>query len=219
VSDETDTRSRLREVALERFGRDGIQATSTRSILQAAGLRNPSAINYHFGSKAGLVSDLVGELREVAWPVVRLQVDLAASGTPTIEEWADVAATSAAKLVSNERGWLMARVLWEHDTILAPDAFEEFLGSDDPLARAWQDAIAVTFASQLPNVVAVARNFLSVHTMEWLLARYAARMLSGRPKPAITVKYPDDLRDALYEISMALFTGPSRFTAETLTFE
>jgi AcrR family transcriptional regulator len=215
---ETSTRERLREVALEQFGRNGIQATSTRTILDIAGLRNPSAINYHFGSKAGLVEDLVTELRLQAWPVVRLQVELAAGGPPTVEEWADVGATSAASLVSTVRGCLMARVLWEFDTILEPNAFEEFLGSGDPLANAWQEAIAVTFPA-FPRVVAVARNFLVVHTIEWLLARYASRLLGERPKPALGVRYPEDLRDALFEISMALFTGPSKFTDENLAFE
>jgi AcrR family transcriptional regulator len=218
VTDPPDTRSRLREVALELFGQHGIQATSTRAILDAAGMRNPSAINYHFGSKMGLVEDLVAELRSTAWPVVRLQVDLAAREVPTVEQWADVGAASAASLVSTERGCLMARVLWEYDTILSPNAFEEFLGSGEPLALAWQDAIGSVF-THYPRTVAVARNFLVVHTIEWLLARYASRLLGGRPQPALTVKYPDDLRDALFEISMALFTGPSKFTDETLAFE
>ena len=43
------------------------------AILKAADLRNPSAINYYFKSKACLVEDLVAELRTNAWPVVRLQ--------------------------------------------------------------------------------------------------------------------------------------------------
>ena len=50
--DEPDARTRLREAALDLFGRQGVAATSTREILAAAGMRNPSAISYHFGSKA-----------------------------------------------------------------------------------------------------------------------------------------------------------------------
>jgi AcrR family transcriptional regulator len=213
-----DTRTRLREVALDLFGRQGISGTSTRAILKAADLRNPSAISYYFTSKAGLVEDLVAELRTDAWPVVRLQVELAAKGATTIEEWAAVASNSAADLVSTERGCLMARVLWEYDCVLSPNAFEEFLSSGDPLAVAWQDAIRPTFP-HFPANVAVARNFLVVHTIEWLIARYAARELVGEPSPSLKVKYPKDVRDALYEISMALFTGPSRFTDEDLVFE
>jgi AcrR family transcriptional regulator len=218
TTEATDTRTRLRETALDLFGRNGVQGTSTRNILDAAKLRNPSAISYYFGSKAGLVDDLVSELRDDAWPVVRLQVELAASGTPTIAAWAEVAAKSAAELVSTTRGCLLARLLWEYDCVLSPNAFEEFLGSGDPLAHAWQEAIGATFPDLAP-VVAVARNFLTVHTIEWLLARYAARMLGGRPEPALTVKYPEDLQQALFEISMALLNAPSSFTEDSITFE
>ena len=89
--DDADTATRIREAALDLFGRQGVQATSTREILGAVGLRNPSAISYHFGSKAGLVEDLVAELRDDAWPVVRLQVELAAAGPTSIRQWAEVA--------------------------------------------------------------------------------------------------------------------------------
>jgi AcrR family transcriptional regulator len=213
-----DTESRLREVALDLFGRHGVQGTSTREILKAAGLRNPSAISYHFGSKAGLVEDLVYEIRSRAWPVVELQVDLVERGTPSIEEWVGVAADSAAALVSTERGALLARILWEYDCVIAPNAFEEFLGSDDPLARAWQDGIDLTFRD-MPRVVALARNFLTVHMIEWLLNRRAARILNGQSSRALKVKHPEDLRDALFEISMALLSAPSRFTDEDMVFE
>ncbi len=213
-----DTRTRLREVALDLFGRHGISGTSTRAILKAADLRNPSAISYYFKSKSGLVEDLVAEFRTDAWPVVRLQLELAATRTPTIEEWAALAADSAADLVSTERGCLMARVLWEYDCVMSPNAFEDFLGSGDALALAWQDAIRVTF-SHFPATVAISRNFLVIHTIEWLLARYAGRVLLGEPSPTLKVRYPTDVRNALYEISMALFTGPSQFTDDTLVFE
>ena len=182
-----DTRTRLREVALDLFGRHGIAGTSTRAILKAADLRNPSAISYYFKSKAGLVEDLVAELRAEAWPVVQLQVDLASGGTPTLEEWAAVAADSAGHLVATERGLLMARMLWEYDCMISPNAFEDFLGSGDPLALAWQDAITVTFP-HFPPTVAIARNFLVVHTIEWLLARYARRVLLGEPSPTLKMR-------------------------------
>jgi AcrR family transcriptional regulator len=218
VADDADTATRIREAALELFGRQGVQGTSTRDILGAVGLRNPSAISYHFGSKAGLVEDLIAELRDDAWPVVRLQVELAASGAPPLRQWVEVASKSAATLVATTRGCLLARILWEYDCVISPNAFEEFLGSGDPLAEAWQDAVAETFP-ELPRVVAVARNFLTVHTTEWLLARYASRILGGRPRKALTIKHPEELEVALFEISMALLSAPSGFTNESMVFE
>ena len=140
-----DGRTRLREAALDLFGRQGVRGTSTRAILEAAGMKNPSAISYHFGSKAALIDDLVDELITRAWPVVQLQVDLAADCTPTVAQWADVVASSAAGLISTERGCLLARIWWEYDCWLHPDAFDEFLGSDLPLSVAWHDAVRRTF--------------------------------------------------------------------------
>ena len=108
-----------------------------------------------------------------------MQVDLAANGTPTIEEWAGVAADSAAELVSTERGCLLARLLWEYDCVLHPDAFEEFLASGHPVAIDWQKAIEVTFP-ELPPIVAVGRNLVMVRMVEWLISRgRAAKVLAG----------------------------------------
>lgn len=45
-----DTKTRLLEVAIDLFGRDGKSATGTRAIAEAAGVPM-SAITYHFGGK------------------------------------------------------------------------------------------------------------------------------------------------------------------------
>jgi AcrR family transcriptional regulator len=212
-----DARTRLREAALDLFGRHGVQATSTRAILAAAGMRNPSAISYHFGSKAELVDDLVTELITERWPLVQLQADLAAHGKPTVEEWAGIAADSAADLISTERGCLFARLWWEYDSILHPDAFDDFLMSGVPLAERWQDAVRVTFPD-VPPLVAVAGNVIMVRTLHWLVARRARRILTGLPAVMVAVK-EDSVRKALFSISMALLTAPAGLTDDDMTFE
>jgi AcrR family transcriptional regulator len=214
---EADARTRLREGALDLFGRQGVQGTPTRAILEAAGLRNPSAISYYFGSKAGLVDDLVTELITEQWPVVVLQADLAADTQPTVEEWATVAAESAARLISTERGCLLARLWWEYDCLLHPDAFEEFLSSGVPLAVAWQDGIHRTFPD-LPPLIAVARNVIVIRTIEWLIARRARTLLLGKPAHALKVKDPAAVSGSLLEVSMALLTAPLGMTDEDMTF-
>ncbi len=214
----SDARVRIRDAALELFGRGGVQGTSTRAILDAAGLRNPSAISYHFGSKAGLVDDLVTEVLAREWPLVQMQVDLVACGTPKIEEWAGVAADSAAQLVSTERGCLLARIIWEYDCVLHPDAFEEFLASGHPMAIDWQKAIEVTFPD-LPPIVAVGRNLVMIRMVEWLISRRAAKILTGNPGPALKVTSTEALRGALFELSVALLTAPTTLIADDLVVE
>lgn len=215
---ESEARTRLRDAALELFGRHGVQATSTRAILDAAGMRNPSAISYHFGSKADLVDDLVTEVLTDGWPLVQMQIDLAKDGAPSVADWAGVAADSAARLVSTERGCLFARLLWEWDCVLQPDAFEEFLASGHPVAIDWQKAIEVTFPD-LPPIVAVGRNLVMIRMVEWLIARRAAKVLSGKPAPALKVSSPEVLRGALFELSLALLTAPTTLIADDLAVE
>jgi AcrR family transcriptional regulator len=215
---ESDARTRLRNAALELFGRQGVQATSTRAILEAAGMRNPSAVSYHFGSKAGLVDDLVTEVLADGWPLLELQIDLAKSGAPSVEDWAAVAADSAAQLVATERGCLLARLLWEWDCVLHPDAFEEFLASGHPVAIDWQKAIEVTFPN-LPPIVAVGRNLVMIRMVEWLISRRAAKTLSGKPAAVLKVSSVAVLRGALFELSLALLTAPTTLIADDLTVE
>jgi AcrR family transcriptional regulator len=50
-----DTRDRLIAAAEELFAANGIQAVSLREIVRASGARNTTALQYHFGDRAGLV--------------------------------------------------------------------------------------------------------------------------------------------------------------------
>jgi AcrR family transcriptional regulator len=50
-----DTRERLIAAAEELFSTQGIEAVSLREIVRASGARNATALQYHFGDRAGLV--------------------------------------------------------------------------------------------------------------------------------------------------------------------
>jgi AcrR family transcriptional regulator len=217
-----NARTRLRDAALELFGRRGIEATSTRSILAAAGLRNPSAINYHFGSKQGLVEDLVGDLIQGTAPVLQLQAALVEGGrSTTVAEWAAVAVDSAIELISTERGRLLARLWWEYDGVVHPHALEKFLGSGSPIAREWQEAVRVVFPD-LPPLVAVTRNMVMLRTLEWMIARRAGRILAeadGKPPavPVIRADDPDVARRLMLEIAVAILSAPTTLDAQDIT--
>lgn len=55
----TDTRDRLLDAAQELFARTGSWTTPLTRVLRAAGQRNESAIQYHFGSRAELIYALI----------------------------------------------------------------------------------------------------------------------------------------------------------------
>ena len=50
-----DTRERLIAAAEELFAAQGIETVSLREIVRASGARNATALQYHFGDRAGLV--------------------------------------------------------------------------------------------------------------------------------------------------------------------
>jgi AcrR family transcriptional regulator len=216
---EEDPRSRIREVALERFGRQGIRETSTREILRAAGMKNPSAITYHFGSKAKLVENLVSELIDNEAPVLQGQIALASSPEPpTIEQWAAVAVDSASKLVSTERGCLLARLWWDYHNSLYPDVFETFLGSGSTLAAEGSAAVAKTFRDLSPRL-AITRNIIMLRTLEWMIVRRASRLLTPTSSPAMRMDDPQSFRRLMLEVSIGILTAPTILNDDDIRFD
>jgi AcrR family transcriptional regulator len=53
--DGTPTRERLLREAERLFAREGLYRVTIREITEAAGQRNVSAVNYHFGSREGII--------------------------------------------------------------------------------------------------------------------------------------------------------------------
>jgi AcrR family transcriptional regulator len=60
----TDTKYNLILSALELFAEHGIDAVSMRTINNAAGTKNASAVHYHFGNKLGIIEAIIGFIRQ-----------------------------------------------------------------------------------------------------------------------------------------------------------
>lgn len=60
----TDTKYNLILSALELFADNGVDAVSMRTINNAAGTKNASAVHYHFGNKLGIIEAIIGFIRE-----------------------------------------------------------------------------------------------------------------------------------------------------------
>jgi len=206
---ERDARTRLREAALDRIGRQGVRGTSTREIIAAAGLRNPSAITYYFGSKASLVEDLLREVNLDQSAIIQQQVALAdQSPPPTPAQWAALAVDAANGLLTSERGCLLIRLWADHDEE-NPDAVEQFLASAHPLARQWRRAVAHVFP-ELPRLVATARNVIVLRTLQWITVRRARRLLSGE-QPSWPTD-PAGTRSFLLELTLNILTPQTDLT-------
>jgi AcrR family transcriptional regulator len=57
--DSTETKARLVREAERLFARRGVWQVTVREITQAAGQRNVSALNYHFGSREGILDAIL----------------------------------------------------------------------------------------------------------------------------------------------------------------
>jgi len=202
-----DAKSRLYEAALDLMGRRGIAETSTREILAAAGIKNPSAISYHFGSKAELVQEVAGEIASGQYPILGQQIELVAGGRrPTATEWVQPFIDTAITLVSTERGCLLARIWWEYDGYMSPQSLELFMLGNDPLVVEWRAALHQAFPDIAPKV-AVARNVTALRTIGWMLARMANIALQDEPFRE-TRKYLR-FRRWLTEIAVTIVGAPS----------
>ncbi|MDT0549235.1 MULTISPECIES: TetR/AcrR family transcriptional regulator [Streptomyces] len=109
------TRDRLLDAAERLFGEHGFAATSLRTVTVAAEA-NVAAVNYHFGSKEGLLRAVVERaMAEVNGERLRLLEELGAAGDgrPGVAELVRAFVMTGARLVerSGERGASVARFL------------------------------------------------------------------------------------------------------------
>lgn len=214
-NDSDNTKTRLREVALDLFGRQGIHATSTREIIKAAGLKNPSAITYYFGSKNKLIEELTREINGSQSALLQQQIAFANRSAEPRDPaaWAVFAVDFAVDLLSTERGCRQIRVWSEYDDI-DPDRIERFLAGTHPLAAAWRDAVTSTFPD-LPPMVAIARNVVVIRTLQWLTIRRARRLVNDSEYRWRSGA--GDLRPLMLELSINILAGPTTLTDDDLT--
>jgi AcrR family transcriptional regulator len=69
-----ETRLRIVQAALELFGANGYERTSTREIAARAGV-NPPALQYYFDSKEGLYLACVEHMSAEAWKVLEPEIE------------------------------------------------------------------------------------------------------------------------------------------------
>ncbi len=106
----TPTRERLLDEAERLFARSSITGVTTRQIVEAAEQRNTSAVSYHFGSREGLLLEL---LARRGGPVdARRGVLRAALGDePTVPELVRCLASPYGDLLHTEEGRSYLRIV------------------------------------------------------------------------------------------------------------
>jgi AcrR family transcriptional regulator len=83
MKQDLDTRTRIKIAARKLFAEKGVEAGTVRDIVAAAGAKNGGSLNYYFGSKDGLVAELVSDvLRRSTEGWLRALSDLDRQGGP-----------------------------------------------------------------------------------------------------------------------------------------
>ncbi len=97
-----ETKEKILDAAEGLFAEHGFAATSLRNVVAAAGV-NLAAVNYHFGSKNGLIRAVfarrVGPMNQERLRLLRELEDTAAEGIPSVEDMARALVLPAVSLV------------------------------------------------------------------------------------------------------------------------
>ena len=62
MEDTPDTKERIKRAARKLFAEHGVEAVTVRQIVAEAGAKNGGSLNYYFGSKEGLISELLTDV-------------------------------------------------------------------------------------------------------------------------------------------------------------
>ena len=108
-----DTKERLMRAGERLFARDGIHGTRVRDLNELAGQRNPSALHYHFGSRAGLLEAIMLRYQLAVDAVVEERLDelIAAGGRLRTADVIDAVVRPMVATLRTESGRDCARII------------------------------------------------------------------------------------------------------------
>ncbi|MEU9605514.1 TetR family transcriptional regulator [Streptomyces sp. NPDC048057] len=204
-----DTRERILDAAVRLFGERGYAATSLRAVTEAAGA-NIAAVNYHFGSKEGLLRAVVS--RAMA-PVntereQRLDRLLADGGRPRARDVVRIFTETGASLTSGHEGQgevarFLGRVMFEPE----PAVRRVFADEVSPVEGRCLTALGAALPALAPDEVA-----FRYRTLVGLLALHQTGALDDLSSPAAkepaTAAERATAVERLVTMATALFDAP-----------
>tara|TARA_Y100000768_G_scaffold299992_1_gene233760 strand:- start:849 stop:1451 length:603 start_codon:yes stop_codon:yes gene_type:complete len=131
----SDTKARLLDHAEKMFATDGVFAVTNRQITEAAGQKNESALNYHFGTRNQLIITLLTR-RSKELDSIRAELLAHLGDNPTtrelvqllVEVYASCLHTESGcdylRIVDQLRGWMTD---WEFVSSFEDDNVHEYL--------------------------------------------------------------------------------------------
>lgn len=142
-----DTRRRILDAAELQFAADGIAGATFADILEAAGQRNNSAIQYHFGDRMGLIEALTAR-RVHQMAVHRDELVDALPAHPTVRQLVEVIVSPLAAMLGDPGGSAYLRIQAELLAHPNRDELPELLAH--PWSRPGLERVQALLAEALP---------------------------------------------------------------------
>ena len=107
-----DTKEQLLDAGEQLFARDGVRGALIKEINELAGVRNPSAVHYHFGSRDGLVTAIMLRHQSEIDKVVERRLDeLERQGEPSARDVIAAVVEPIVELLKTQSGRNWARIV------------------------------------------------------------------------------------------------------------
>jgi len=195
------TRQSLISAAERLIAEKGLANVSTRDVLAAAGQRNQSALQYHFGGKDGLIRAVV-IARSEAMDNRRKELLSALPDTPSVKELATVLIRPLAELASDVAGGGRQHLIFLGQAVTRP-GFELERAIDGYQQENFDLAARLIFdqTSELDVSERRLRLDMVLDVAIVTLKRWAATDCSGRTE--------DDIVDFLSSIAAFILSEPA----------
>jgi AcrR family transcriptional regulator len=206
MAERADTKEQLLRAAERLFARDGIHGARVREINELAQQRNPSALHYHFGSRAGLLEAILLRHQVEVDRVVEARLDELEADGETVDV-RDIIETVVGPIVGRldtESGRDWVRIIPQMLPVLSDNIRRGVLEPITPqnfrIMELLRDRI-----SDLPEAVRRERLVDYAVVFVSLLAERAHELESGQSPLLDREQFTDHLTDVL----TAVVTAPS----------
>ncbi len=143
-----DTRRRILDAAEHRFAADGIAGATFADILEEAGQRNNSAIQYHFGDRTGLL-EAVTERRVEQMAEHREELVDALAPDPTVRDLMKVIVDPLASMLGDPGGASYLRI--QAELLAHPNRDELPTLLSEPWSRPGLERVQALLFDALPD--------------------------------------------------------------------
>lgn len=195
-----DTRRRILDAAERRFATDGIAGATFADILDDAGQRNNSAIQYHFGDRMGLLEAITSR-RVEQMAVHRETLVDRLPAAPTVRQLVEVIVDPLAAMLGDPGGSAYLRIQAELLAHPDRDALPDLLAQ--PWSRPGLERVQALLQDALPDHTRVLRHVRTVLTTTLIFHSLAdrARTVSGSDDD-------DDFVRGLVHATVAILESP-----------